>query len=161
MTSLMRWDPFRDLLSLERDLGRAYGDFSVPTLMRTNIEPAIRMPSLDVINRGEDMIVRAEMPGITPENIDISIADGVLTLKGERLEESETSEADYLVHETSRASFERTMRLPEGVEPSSIHAEYRDGMLEITLPGAAHRPEPTAVHVPVTQHEPTKIESHH
>ena len=163
MTALTRWDPFRDLVNLQRDLGRIVGDLGVVAPRRWEFGPIALGMSVDIIQKGEDVVIRAEMPGVKPEDIDISVAEGMLTLKGERREEGEVKEEDYLIRETSFGSFERTMRLPEGVKPDSIHAEYRDGILEVTLPHARELAEPTAVHIPVETQEAKQIpaEAHH
>lgn len=153
MATLMRWDPFRDLVSLHRDVDRLFGAFGVPALMRSEETPttATVMPTWDVITRGEDLIVRAELPGVDPGAIDISVTGDILRISGERRERTETAEHDYLVRETSYGRFERSMRLPEGAMVDSITADYRDGVLEIAVPKAApaepstHRIE---VHVP-------------
>lgn len=156
MTTLMRWDPFRDLVSLQRDVDRLFGAFGAPAFLRPEevATTAPIMPTWDVITRGEDLVVRAELPGVDPGAIDISVTGDLLRISGERRARTETSERDYLVRETSYGRFERSMRLPEGAVVDSITADYRDGVLEIVVPKAApaeastHRIE---VHVP--EHE--------
>lgn len=158
MTMLMRWDPMRDLWGMQRDLDRimsSFGGWSSPSSSeRTNMA----VPSIDVIRRDEDLVIHAEMPGIKPEDIDISVTNGNLVLKGERQAESEITEEDYVVREMSRGSFERVMGLPEGLDPSTIHAEYHDGVLEVTIPNGAKPIEPAAVHVPITTSEKAQLE---
>jgi HSP20 family protein len=163
MTTLMRWDPMRDLWGVQRDLDRlmsALTTVSSPS-SRTYETSKVTIPTMDVVRRGSDLVLHAEMPGIKPEDIDISVANGNLLLKGERRAESETEEEDYVVRETTYGSFERSLRLPEGLDPKTIRAEYRDGILEVIVPGGAEPMEASAVHVPVTTHEPKKIESSH
>jgi len=163
MTTLMRWDPMRDLWGMQRDLDRlmsAFTTVSSPS-SRTDESPRVAIPTTDVVRRGDDLVLRAEMPGITPDDIDISVVDGTLMLKGERRAETETKDEDYVVRETTYGSFERSIRLPEGLDPKTIHAEYRDGILEVVVPGAAAPLESSTIRVPVTTHEPQKIESSH
>jgi len=163
MTTLMRWDPMRDLWGMQRDLDRlmsAFTTVSSPS-SRTLETTKVTIPTMDVVRRGSDLVLHAEMPGIKPEDIDISVANGTLVLKGERHFDTETKEEDYVVRETSYGSFERSLRLPEGLDPKTVHAEYRDGILEIVVPGGAAPLEASAIHVPVTAHEPKKIESSH
>jgi len=163
MTTLMRWDPMRDLWGMQRDLDRlmsTFGTASSPSsssLERTQMA----VPSIDVIRRDNDLVVRAEMPGIKAEDIDISVTNGTLVLKGERRSESETAEEDYVVRESSYGSFERVMGLPDGLDPATIRAEYRDGVLEVVVPGAAVQSEPSSIRIPVGTPEPEKSESHH
>ena len=98
----------------------------------------------------------AEIPGVKPEEIDISVTDNMLTLKGERREEHETKDEDYYVRERSWGTFERTLRLPPTAEVDHIRAEVHDGVLEITVPKAAHEaPETRRIEVkaaPVEEH---------
>lgn len=164
MTTLMRWDPMRDLWGVQRDLDRLMSAFSTSSSpSTTTLERAgTVVPSIDVIRRGEDLVVRAEMPGIKPEDIDISVADGVLVLTGDRHAESEKTEDDYVVRETSHSTFERSMRLPKELDPSTLRAEYRDGVLEVLVPGGSTTLEqPKAIHIPVSTPEPAKLESTH
>jgi len=162
MTTLMRWDPVRDLWGMQRDLDRLMSAFTTVSSPSQTTETArVAIPTTDVVRRGDDLVLRAEMPGITPDDIDISVVNGTLVLKGERHAESETKDEDYVVRETTYGSFERSIRLPEGLDPKTIHAEYRDGILEVVVPGAAAPLESSTVRVPVTTHEPKKIESHH
>jgi len=163
MTTLMRWDPIRDLWGMQRDLDRLMSAFTTVSSPSSGILETTRMsiPTMDVVRDGEDLVLRAEMPGIKPEDVDISIVNGTLILTGERHAETETRAEDYVVRESTFGSFERSVRLPEGFDPKSIHAEYRDGVLEVVVPGGATPLETGAIHVPVTTHEPTKIEGHH
>jgi HSP20 family protein len=166
MTTLMRWEPMRDLWGVQRDLDRLMSGFGLlGTPARGVSGPATSeplIPSIDMLHRDDDLVVRAEMPGITAQDIDITVSNGVLVLTGERRYSSEEKEDDYLVRETSYGKFTRSIPLPEGVEPASIHASYADGILEIVVPGAAKQIEPTAIHVPVTVSEThTSTETHH
>jgi HSP20 family protein len=91
-------------------------------------------PSLDVAETKNDLVVKAEVPGMDAKNIDISISDGVLTIKGEKKEEREEKEADYHLVERSYGAFTRSIRLPAEVHGDKINATYKNGVLKITLP---------------------------
>ncbi len=145
MTSMVRWDPFHDLLSLQRDVSRLFSDIGAPVwpMRRTETEKLLTVPSVDMVRHGDDLLVRAEIPGVNPDDIDISVTEGVLTIKGERHIREETKDEEYLVRETAYGSFERSMRLPEAAQVDKIRAEYRDGLLEITIPKAAPTAEKT------------------
>ena len=160
MAGLTRWDPFRDM---EREMGRLFSDLAVLPPMRREGGTYILAPSIDVYNRDEDLVIRAEMPGIKPDDVDISIVDDVLTLHGKRTEKLETKEEDYLLRESTYGEFERTLRLPAGVKPESVHAEYTDGVLEVVVPHGARRETTSTVHVPIETKttEPGKLEAHH
>lgn len=151
MAGLMRRDPFRDLMNMEREINRLFTDFgtALPVYtVRPEPDPAF-VPAVDVMNRGEDLVIRAELPGLKPEDIDIAVSEDMLTIRGTRTEEHETTERDYLLRETSWGEFERTMRLPEGVKPEEVNATYHDGVLEVTVPGGAQRTMSEPVHVPI------------
>jgi HSP20 family protein len=117
-------------------------------------------PSVDVLPKNGDLVVRAEMPGITPENVDVSVHNGVLSISGERKVDQQEERAGYYVRELRHGSFRRSMILPEGVEEEKIHARYQDGILEVTLKGAAAAREPRHVQIEVSggQQGPTDVE---
>jgi HSP20 family protein len=91
-------------------------------------------PSVDVAETDEEIVVTAELPGIKQEEVDISIADNVLTLKGEKKEEKEVKEKNYHRIERSYGSFQRSISLPTGVDAGKAKATYKDGILCVTVP---------------------------
>jgi HSP20 family protein len=96
------------------------------------------MPAIDIVTRDNDVIVRAELPGIDPEkDLDISVHDGMLTIRGERRHEDRQDNDTYVRVERRYGAFERTLALPEGVNGEDIQAQYRDGVLQVVIPGAA------------------------
>ncbi len=104
-------------------------------------------PAVDVINRDGNLVVRAEIPGVRPEEVDVTIHDRVLTISGERKVEQEEERGGYLVRERRYGSFRRSMQLPEGVDESNIKARFQDGVLEVTLEGAAAVREPKRIQI--------------
>ena len=94
------------------------------------------MPRIDVKQRGDDLVVHADLAGVKPEDVDISITDGVLTISGQRSEESKREDENWVVRERSYGSFQRQMVLPEGVDPNSIHANFNNGVLDVEIPKA-------------------------
>jgi HSP20 family protein len=104
-------------------------------------------PSVDVLQKEGDLVVRAEMPGVKPEDVEVAVHNGVLTISGERKVDEEEERAGYYVRELRHGSFRRSMLLPEGVEEEKIHARYQDGILEVTLEGAAAAREPKRVQI--------------
>lgn len=91
-------------------------------------------PALESFVRDGDLVVRADLPGVDPKDVDISVLDNVLTIKGERRATKEAKEEDYVRHEISYGSFERQMTLPAGVEADKIKAKYENGVLEVSMP---------------------------
>jgi len=95
----------------------------------------VRVPSVDVIDREEEVVVRAEIPGVDKENLEVSLSDDRLTIKGSTRQEKEEKEAgEYTRREMSRGSFTRVVTLPANVDGEKTRASFRDGVLEMTLP---------------------------
>ncbi|MBA2442570.1 MAG: Hsp20/alpha crystallin family protein [Rubrobacter sp.] len=94
-------------------------------------------PATDVLSEDGDLVLRAELPGVKKDDVDISFANGVLTISGERRDEQESKDRGYHAREVRYGSFSRSLRLPEGTNPDDIHARFEDGMLEVTVKDAA------------------------
>ena len=93
-----------------------------------------RMPAIDVERGKNDVIVRADLPGVKPDQVKIEVQDGMLTISGQREEEKEKKEKSYVRHERRYGSFMRSIALPQRVDPSKITAKTSDGVVEITIP---------------------------
>jgi HSP20 family protein len=104
-------------------------------------------PAVDVLQREGDLVVRAELPGVRPEDVDITLENRVLTIRGERREEQEEQRGGYYVRERRHGSFRRSMTLPEGVDEDRVRARYENGVLEVTIEGAAAAREPRRIQV--------------
>ncbi len=140
------WRPFADL---RRQIDRLFDDFqwgSWPTLGRTvfDMEPFWRgevswgkAPAVDVAERDNGYEVTAELPGMDASNVEVKFADGVLSIKGEKKEEKEEKKKDYVMSERRFGSFQRSFRLPDGIDPDKIAAEFKNGILTVTLPKTA------------------------
>jgi HSP20 family protein len=129
---------FRDMHSeMNRMMSEVFGRMpQVPTTEQAGWTPAV-----DVATRDNDMIIRAELPGMKREDVNISLQGGVLTISGERKEEEEHKERGYLIKERRYGSFRRSMTLPEGTDESRIKARFEDGLLEVTVEGAGTQVE--------------------
>jgi HSP20 family protein len=104
-------------------------------------------PAIDVVAKDGDLVLRAELPGIKQEDVDITLHDNVLTVSGERKAEQEEERGGYYVRERRYGSFSRSLTLPQGVDESKIHARYEDGVLEVTVEGAAAVQEPKRIQI--------------
>ncbi|HKJ75854.1 MAG TPA: Hsp20/alpha crystallin family protein [Gammaproteobacteria bacterium] len=91
-------------------------------------------PKVDVVEKDDQVVVRAEVPGVKKEDLDVSITDNTVTIRGSTQEETKEEEGDYYRREISRGSFSRTVTLPGGVNGDKAKASFNDGMLELTLP---------------------------
>jgi HSP20 family protein len=111
---------------------RFFGDFRWPTF--SDEGDRWFSPSVDVSESDDAITVKAEMPGMKKEDIDIAISEGLLTLSGEKKDEQEEKKENYHVRESRYGSFRRTVRLPAGVEADQIDANYKDGILTVSVP---------------------------
>ena len=126
--------PFRDFERMRKEMDRFWDSFFDGGLRRRTEEGGEWLPSLDVAETKDELVVKAEVPGMEPKDIDISLSDGVLTIKGEKKQEKEEKEADYHLVERSYGAFTRSVRLPKEVQSDKISASYKDGILNVTLP---------------------------
>jgi len=144
--AIVQWDPFGEMLRMQRDMDRIFA--RVGAAERAG-EGVAWMPKIDVKRKGDDIVVRAELPGIDPADVDIEVTDNVLTIKGERKFEEKEEGEDWLVCESCYGSFERSMTIPEGVDPAAITAKFENGVLEVQVPKAieALKPKTTKIEV--------------
>jgi HSP20 family protein len=137
--TITRWQPFADLAELRSRFDRMFADL-------TDGGQATWTPAIDVVRRDDALTIRAEVPGIRPEEIEIDVAGDVLTISGRHEEEHEAREEHYVRRERRFGSFSRAIALPAGVDPSAIRARSQHGVLEIHVPLPA-RTEHTTVRI--------------
>ena len=106
------------------------------------------MPAIDVEEKDGAYLVKADLPGLKKDDIHIELRNRVLTLRGERRDEHEENKDGYHRVERSFGSFERSLRVPEGVTEKDIHAKYTDGVLELSIPAPAAK-EPKAIEIKI------------
>ena len=133
MAQLTPWRPFREMSTLRDEMDKVWDRFFGEQAPLTPWRGEW-VPSLDVSETKNNVRVRAELPGINAKDIDISLTDDVLTVTGEKKQEKEEEDENYHRVETSYGSFSRSVRLPHEVKSDKIKANYRDGILKITLP---------------------------
>ena len=122
---LVRWDPFRDLMNLQRQASEvedAYGMWA---------------PVVDIFEMGDDLVIRAELAGVEKDAVDISVENNTLTLRGERKRDVDFEEKDAYRLERSFGMFTRSFMLPKTVDPARISASYKNGVLELKIPKVA------------------------
>jgi HSP20 family protein len=132
-------NPFEEMERLfEQFMGRSWMrplGWETPLWSEMAKSMDIRVPSVDVIDREEEVVVRAEIPGVDKENLEVSLSDDRLTIKGTTRQEKEEKEAgEYTRREMSRGSFTRVVTLPANVDGEKARASFKDGVLEMTLP---------------------------
>lgn len=125
---LTRWEPLSELSELRSSfLDRMFGDW-------LDGHDRARMPDIDILREDGHLVLRADMPGIKPEDVKIEVLDDVLTVSGEHEEREEKHEKDYVRRERRYGSFRRSMMLPSGVDATTITAKSHDGVVEVTIP---------------------------
>jgi HSP20 family protein len=129
---LRRWEPFRELRQMQENMDQLWRNFGHGEGEAGNVENwAI---PLDVVQEGDNIIVKASVPGVNPEDIDVSIENDVLTIKGQTEEEREHQEGNYLMRERRSGSFYRALRLPDTLDSDQAQPHYEHGVLSITFP---------------------------
>ncbi|OLD64610.1 MAG: molecular chaperone [Acidobacteria bacterium 13_1_40CM_2_68_5] len=132
--NLMRWEPFRDFATLSDSMNRVLND---PLFRLAPTETVGSwLPPVDIEEEGDRVVLRAEIPGVSRDDIDVSVENGTLTLRGEKKQERkiEAENADRL--ERFYGSFSRSFVLPTRINAERIKATYKDGVLEVVLPKA-------------------------
>ena len=129
------------LTQMRREMDRIIDRFSEAWPFRAFAETGRWIPSVDVAETDKEVIVRAELPGMDPKEIDISLTGNVITIKGERKHEREEKKENFHLVERSSGSFSRSLQLPVDVQTDKIKATYKDGILNVTMPKT--KPEAT------------------
>jgi HSP20 family protein len=133
MTLLTRWNPIREMQHLQNQFDLLFEPFA-RNATRDDWPVATWMPPVDIEESGDMLYVRAEIPGIKPEDIDIRFENGVLTLRGERRFENQNNDRNFHRVERAYGSFVRSFTLPSSIDAEKVSATYRDGILELTMP---------------------------
>ncbi|MBN2386298.1 MAG: Hsp20/alpha crystallin family protein [Anaerolineales bacterium] len=143
MSNLIRWEPLSEMVSLREAMDRLFDD----AYTRPGGMPAgFGAPVLDLYQTKDQVVVRASLPGMKSDEVEIAITGDLLSLKGEFKDKQESQDKTYHLRESRYGAFERTLRLPTEVESDKAKAEFEDGVLTITLPKAeAVRPKTITV----------------
>jgi HSP20 family protein len=132
---LQRLGPFNELGRRQEAMNRLWGAFT-PTGSSEGPEIEAWAVPLDVIIKGDDIIVCASMPGVDPDDIQVSIEDNVLTIKGQTCSHDQVDEGNYLMRERRVGAFHRALRLPDTVDTEKAQPHYERGVLTVTIPKA-------------------------
>ncbi len=155
-SSVLEWRPFE---SLRHQVDRLFRDFEtgflqsplyrdVDNFWRRDLAFPVT-PAMDIVEKDNAFEVTTELPGLDAKNIELSLSDDVLTIKGEKKEEKEEKTKDRYVSERRYGSFRRSIQLPTGVDAGKIEANYRSGVLTVTLPKSAEAQKKQTV-IPIT-----------
>jgi len=140
--ALIRWNPTQDflpmpsdMLGMQREINRMFDSFFRGSLADAD-ELTAWSPSVDVAERENECVVKVELPGVQRDDVKITLQDNMLTIRGEKKQEKESKDASYHRVERTYGSFQRTFTLPTAVKADKVDANYKDGILTITLPKA-------------------------
>ena len=135
--AIVRWDPFRDIISLRERMDKLFED-SLSRFRTPDEEtmPTFWSPAVDIYETDEHIVLKAELPGVDRKEVSVEVKDNTLLLKGERKREKELKEENFHRIERSYGTFMRSFSLPVTVKQDEVKARFKDGILEVTLPKA-------------------------
>jgi HSP20 family protein len=152
--AIVRWEPLRELGALQSEMNRLFNTaFDAPT----GAGGALRrwMPAMDLVESGDHFVLRADLPGLSEDDVKIELEDSTLTISGERKSVHEEKGEGFYRVERATGAFSRSLTLPKGVDPESVTARFDRGVLEVRIPKPAER-KPRRISIGGT--EPTAIE---
>jgi HSP20 family protein len=161
--ALVRWDPVREIDSLQGEMNRLFSTFfDTPTSRAGNggTTAASRrwIPAMDLIETGEHFVLKADLPGISENDVNIEVENNVLTVSGERKTEHEEKHEGYYRLERATGAFARSLTLPEGIDAEAVSATFDNGVLEVRIPKPAQA-QPRKVQIGVGGAAPKTIEA--
>lgn len=140
--ALVRWAPARELYPVQSEINRLFNTFFDTATPVSGRVSRRWTPALDIVENDGDYVVRADLPGLGDDDVNVEVKDGVLRITGERKSEHEERKDSYTRIERSYGTFARSLTLPEGVDPESVKASFDKGVLEIHVP----KPEAPKAH---------------
>ena len=136
--TIVRWEPLRELGTLQSEMNRLFNTvFDGPAPSGATMRRW--MPPMDLVESGEDFVLRADLPGMSEEDVKIELEDSTLTISGERKAEHEAQGEGFYRVERATGAFSRSLTLPKGVDPEAVTASFDRGVLEVRIPKPAER----------------------
>lgn len=132
--AIVRWEPFRDLVTTQERFNRLFNESFSRLFGDEEGLGRAWTPAVDVFENDNNYVLKAELPGVDPKDVEVRVEDNTLYLKGERKFEKETKEENYHRVERSYGSFARSFALPGSIDSDKVQAEYKDGLLTLTIP---------------------------
>jgi HSP20 family protein len=132
--AIVRWEPFRDLMATQREFDRFFKEAFNPYFSEGGLSTRTWAPPVDIYETENDIVLKAELPGVDPKDVEVRVEDSTLYLKGERKFQKEVKDENYHRVERSYGSFARSFSLPNSINAEKVKAEYKDGLLTLTLP---------------------------
>jgi HSP20 family protein len=132
--AIVRWEPFRGLTTAQGELERLFREAFSPVSGEGELSTRTWAPPVDIYENGDNLVLKAELPGVDPKDVEIRVEDNTLYMKGERKFEKEVKEENYHRVERSYGNFTRSFSLPNSIDADKVSAEYKDGILTLTMP---------------------------
>jgi HSP20 family protein len=132
--NLVKWDPFAELEDVSKSLNRIFGRFPARPADREALAMADWAPTVDISETDSAYMIKGEIPGVNKEDVKVTIEDGMITMRGQRKLEKEEKDKKFHRIERSYGSFMRSFRVPDDVDENAVKAEFKDGMINVTLP---------------------------
>jgi HSP20 family protein len=146
--ALVRWEPAREISSLQSDINRLFNSFFDTPTGGNGGTLRRWIPPMDLVETEDSFVLKADLPGLTESDLNLEVEDNVLTISGERKAEHEDKHEGYVRVERAFGSFRRSLTLPEGVEPDAVKASFDNGVLEVRVPKPEQRkPRKVAIQV--------------
>jgi len=131
--TLVKWEPFRDLMAMQDRMTRLI-DETLSRIWKEDVARGAWSPPVDIFERGNEVVLKVDLPEVSQSEIDIRVEEGTLIIQGERKFVKESPEENYIQVERPYGTFRRTFSIPRTIDQESIKASYRDGVLRIVLP---------------------------
>jgi HSP20 family protein len=132
--AIVRWEPFRDMVASQREFDRLFREAFNPAVTEGELSTRTWAPPVDIYENGDNLVLKAELPGINADDVEIRVENNTLYLKGERKFEKEVKEQNYHRVERSYGTFTRTFSLPNSIDADKVAANFKDGVLTLTMP---------------------------
>jgi HSP20 family protein len=132
--AIVRWEPLRNLVTAQSEFERFLREAFSPTSAEGEVSTRTWAPPVDIYENGDNLVLKAELPGINPDDVEIRVEDNTLYLKGERKFEKDVKEQNYHRVERSYGTFTRSFSLPNSVDADKVTANFKDGILTLTMP---------------------------
>ncbi len=137
--AIIRWEPAREINSLQQEVNRLFGTFFDTQAGVANGSLRRWIPAMDLVEEGDEFVLRADLPGLGEDDVNVELEGDVLTISGERKSEHSEQHEGYRRIERASGSFSRSLTLPEGIDPDSVKARFEQGVLEVRVPKPEQR----------------------
>ncbi len=147
--SIVKWSPLKELEEMRKEMDRLFEEFLSPVRRRRDVSTeGIISPNVDIFDRQGEIVIQVELPGVKKDDIDLTLTDDRLIVKGEIKKPEGIKDEDYILNERRYGAFTRTINLPPDIDKSSVKAGLKDGILEIVLTRKAEA-KPKEIKIPL------------